>query len=90
QSGLLPVSYMFTGAPRFPVWIHWGFSNTQDALVTSLVLNCSLDAGGAPSNCSAHYFIHKKYRSCAGFFPENRSLLLRDLQLSDSGVYSVT
>ncbi|XP_075018674.1 uncharacterized protein LOC142087858 isoform X2 [Calonectris borealis] len=89
QSVLLPVSYRFDGAPGFPVSILWTFSNSPDTLITCTVLNCSLGAGGAPSGCSAKCFSHSTYRGRAELFPQNGSLLLRDLQLSDSGVYSV-
>ncbi|XP_029852316.2 uncharacterized protein LOC115333486 [Aquila chrysaetos chrysaetos] len=89
QSVLLPVSYRFDGAPGFPMKIVWYSSNMWDELVTCTVLNCSLGAGGAPSSCSARSFYLTKYRGRTKFFPENGSLLLSDLQLSDSGVYSV-
>ncbi|XP_071669485.1 uncharacterized protein [Patagioenas fasciata] len=90
QSVLLPVSYRFAGAPHFPVSISWTFNSSLDKLVTCTVRNCSLGAGGAPSNCSANCFPKPTNNSRAELFPENGSLLLRDLRLSDSGVYSVT
>ncbi|KFV59031.1 hypothetical protein N341_06873, partial [Tyto alba] len=90
QSALLPVSYRFDGAPRFPLSFHWVFSNRVDKLVNCLVTNCSLGAGGAPSNCSARCFVHATHQGRVELFPENGSLVLRDLRLSDSGVYSVT
>ncbi|NXW21412.1 HECAM protein, partial [Circaetus pectoralis] len=90
QSVLLPVSYRFDGAPRLPVKIVWNSSNKRDELVTCSVLNCSLGAEGAPSSCSAQTFYHITYRGRTKLFPENGSLLLSDLRLSDSGVYSVT
>ncbi|KFW60684.1 hypothetical protein AS28_00040, partial [Pygoscelis adeliae] len=89
QSVLPPVSYRFGGAPHFPVPIAWMFTNSTNKLITCTLLNCSLGAGGDPSNCSANCFHHPAYRGRAEFFPENGSLLLRDLKLSDSGVYSV-
>ncbi|KAM9600446.1 uncharacterized protein ACIBXB_003926 [Morphnus guianensis] len=90
QSVLLPVSYRFDGAPGFPMKIVWYFSNMRDELVTCSVLNCSRGAGGAPSSCSAQTFYHATYRGRTKFFPKNGSLLLSDLRLNDSGVYSVT
>ncbi|XP_021147338.2 uncharacterized protein LOC102085005 isoform X2 [Columba livia] len=90
QSVLLPVSYRFYGAPCFPVAISWSFINSLDKLATCTVQNCSLGAGGAPSSCSANCFPEPTNHSRAELFPENGSLLLRDLQLSDSGVYRVT
>ncbi|KFQ65434.1 hypothetical protein N334_00796, partial [Pelecanus crispus] len=85
QSVLLPVSYRFSSAPRFPVLIRWKFSNSRDPLITCTIQNCSLDAGGAPSSCSENCFPHPTYRGRAELFPENASLLLRDLRLNDSG-----
>ncbi|XP_072733297.1 uncharacterized protein [Ciconia boyciana] len=90
QSVLLPLSYRFSRAPCFPVSIVWTFTNSTDTLISCTLLNCSLGAGGDPSNCSAKCFPHPAYRRRAELFPENGSLLLRDLQLSDSGVYSVS
>ncbi|KFM03556.1 hypothetical protein AS27_04368, partial [Aptenodytes forsteri] len=101
QSVLLPVSYRFGGAPRFPVSIAWTYTNSLNTLIACTLLNCSLGAGGDPRlvwsmapwvvllGCSAKCFPHPTYRGRAELFPENGSLLLRDLKLSDSGVYSV-
>ncbi|XP_075369442.1 uncharacterized protein LOC142415254 [Mycteria americana] len=90
QSVLLPLSYRFSRAPRFPVSIVWTFTNGTNVLMSCTLLNCSLGAGGDPSNCSANRFPQPAYRGRAELFPENGSLLLRDLQLNDSGVYSVS
>ncbi|XP_068813486.1 uncharacterized protein [Struthio camelus] len=90
HSVLLPVSYKFTNSSCFPLSFHWTFSNRSDALITCTVLNCSLSAEGAPKHCFAKHFPHAVYRGRVVLFPENASLLLRDLQLSDGGVYSVT
>ncbi|XP_026704500.1 uncharacterized protein LOC113480100 [Athene cunicularia] len=89
QSVLLPITYRFNSAPHFPVSIVWMFSNSRDVLITCTVLNCSLDAGGAPSSCIANHFPHRTYQRHAEVFPENGSLLLQHLRLNDSGVYSV-
>ncbi|KAM6057073.1 uncharacterized protein LJ206_015268 isoform 1-T3 [Theristicus caerulescens] len=89
QSVLLPVSYRFSAAPRFPVSILWSFANRQVLLIACALQNCSLGAGGEPSNCSTTCFTHSMYRGRAELFPENGSLLLRDLQLNDTGVYCV-
>ncbi|KFV72221.1 hypothetical protein N308_01020, partial [Struthio camelus australis] len=90
HSVLLPVSYKFTNSSCFPLSFHWTFSNRSDALITCTVLNCSLSAEGAPKHCFAKHFPHAAYRGRVVLFPENASLLLQDLQLSDGGVYSVT
>ncbi|KFR14178.1 hypothetical protein N306_12046, partial [Opisthocomus hoazin] len=89
HSVLLPISYRFDAAPRFPVSITWRFHGSSDVLVTGTLLNCSLGAGGAPSSCFAKCFSNA-YRGRAQLFPENGSLLLQDLQLNDSRVYAVT
>ncbi|KAM6253442.1 uncharacterized protein LJ264_008392 isoform 1-T1 [Porphyrio hochstetteri] len=90
QSVLLPVPYRLGIDTPFPVPIEWRFSNFQDQLTSCTVQSCSLGAGGAPSQCSAGCFTHPTYRGRAEVFPENGSLLLWDLQPSDSGVYTVT
>ncbi|KAM6354339.1 uncharacterized protein FN964_007544 [Alca torda] len=90
QSVLLPVSYTFDAATRFPLSIFWRFRNSSDTVITCAVSNCSLGPGGAPRNCSATCFPKPTYHRRAELFPENGSLLLRHLKLSDSGVYSVT
>ena len=89
HSVLLPISYRFDAAPRFPVSITWRFHGSSDVLVTGTLLNCSLGAGGAPSSCFAKCFSNA-YRGRAHLFPENGSLLLQDLQLNNSRVYAVT
>ncbi|XP_075619882.1 uncharacterized protein LOC142603400 [Balearica regulorum gibbericeps] len=90
QSVLLPVSYTLSSASGFPLVIFWMFHNSSDRLISCAVQNCSLSAGGVPSDCSAKCFAHHTYRGRAELFPQNGSLLLRDLQLRDSGVYRVT
>ncbi|XP_053931142.1 uncharacterized protein LOC128853110 isoform X2 [Cuculus canorus] len=90
QPMLLPVSYRFDGAILFPVSISWTFSNSSNTVIACALQNCSLDARGAPSNCSAEFFPQKTYRDRAALFPLNGSLLLWDLRLSDGGVYAVT
>ncbi|POI35347.1 hypothetical protein CIB84_000903, partial [Bambusicola thoracicus] len=90
QSVLLPVSYRVNSSHVFPVSIQWKFGKSSRVIITCTVLNCSLDAWGAPKNCSVLCFPHVTHGGRVEVFPDNASLLLRDLQLSDSGVYSVT
>ncbi|XP_021261902.1 uncharacterized protein LOC110403217 isoform X2 [Numida meleagris] len=90
QSVLLPVSYRVNSSLCFPMSILWKLGNSPQVIITCTVQNCSLDAEGAPKKCSAVCFPLATYRNRIEVFPENASLLLRDLQLSDSGVYSVT
>ncbi|XP_054695019.1 uncharacterized protein LOC129211640 isoform X2 [Grus americana] len=90
QSVLLPVSYTLSSASGFPLAIFWTFHNSSDRLTSCTVQNCSLGAGGVPSDCFANCFTHATYHGRAELFPQNGSLLLRDLQLRDSGVYNVT
>ncbi|KAM6323122.1 uncharacterized protein O3Q21_005811 isoform 2-T3 [Podargus strigoides] len=90
QSVLLPVSYRFDAVPREALTIRWRFSNSTNPLVSCTVWNCSLGAGGAPSSCSTHCLSLPTSHGRSELFPLNGSLLLRDLQLGDSGIYSVT
>ncbi|POI35346.1 hypothetical protein CIB84_000902 [Bambusicola thoracicus] len=90
QSVLLPVSYRVNSSHLFPVSIVWKFCNSSQVIITCTVRNCSLDAWGAPKKCTVMCFPHVTHRGRVELFPENASLLLRDLQLSDSGVYSIT
>ncbi|XP_072191924.1 uncharacterized protein [Excalfactoria chinensis] len=89
QSVLLPVSYRVNSSLPFPLAIEWKFGNSSQVIITCTVQNCSLDAWGAPKKCSALSLPHTPYRGRIEVFPENASLLLRDLRLSDSGVYSI-
>eukprot|EP00075_Anas_platyrhynchos_P022886 XP_027312139.1 uncharacterized protein LOC110351392 isoform X2 [Anas platyrhynchos] len=90
QSVLLPVSYRCNSTSCFPVAIQWLFSHPLETIIACTVQNCSLDDGGAPKNCSTICFPHPAHWGRAELFPENASLLLRDLWLSDSGVYTVS
>ncbi|XP_039345076.1 uncharacterized protein LOC120372227 [Mauremys reevesii] len=89
HSVLLPVSYRLQGPFPSPLSIQWNFSNNPNPLVLYTVTNCSVSAEGIPTRCSGYNYIHPTYQGRTEFFPENASLLLQNLQLSDSGVYSV-
>ncbi|XP_040469964.1 uncharacterized protein LOC121097260 isoform X2 [Falco naumanni] len=89
ESVLLPISYRFDGAPCFPVSIRWTLNDSQGPLTTCTVHNCSLGARGTPSSCFATCFTHITYQSRTKVFPENGSLLLQNLRLSDSRGYTV-
>ncbi|XP_066861023.1 uncharacterized protein [Anser cygnoides] len=90
QSVLLPVSYTFNSSPRFPMSIKWTFGHPSQVIIIGTLLDCSLGAGGAPKNCTAKCFPNASHSGRVELFPENASLLLRDLKLSDSGVYNVS
>nr|XP_025043793.1 uncharacterized protein LOC112546891 [Pelodiscus sinensis] len=91
HSVLLPISYKLqTGPFPSPLGIHWYFSNTPNPLVSYTVTKCSVGTEGIPTRCSGDHFTHPAYQGRAELFPENASLLLRNLQLNDSGVYSLT
>ncbi|CAM2120216.1 unnamed protein product [Caretta caretta] len=90
HSVFLPVSYRLQEPFPFPLSIQWHFSNSLNPLTTYTVTNCSVSAEGIPIHCSGNNFIHSEYQGRTVFFPENASLLLQNLQLSDSGVYSIT
>ncbi|XP_025947107.1 uncharacterized protein LOC112978143 [Apteryx rowi] len=90
QSVLLPVSYKFMNSSRFPLPFEWTFHNRSEPIASCTVMNCSLSAEGAPKHCSANHFTRAAYQGRVVLFAENASLLLQDLQLSDSGVYNIT
>ncbi|XP_075752801.1 uncharacterized protein LOC142818253 [Pelodiscus sinensis] len=89
QSVLLSVSFKFNCSVHLSLPIRWNFNNTPDTLISYTVTNCSACAAGIPARC-AEYYTHQAYRSRTVFFPENASLLLQNLQLNDSGVYSIS
>ncbi|XP_050820352.1 uncharacterized protein LOC127056491 [Gopherus flavomarginatus] len=89
-SVLLSISYRLQGPFSSPLSIQWNFSNTPNPLTMYTVINCSVSAEGIPTRCSGLNYTHEAYQGRTEFFPENASLLLRNLQLSDRGVYSVT
>nr|XP_047926609.1 uncharacterized protein LOC106047517 [Anser cygnoides] len=86
QSVLLPISYTFNSSPRFPMSIKWTFGHPLQRIISCVVLG----AGGAPKNCSTKCYPYASHSGRVELFPENASLLLRDLRLSDSGVYNVS
>ncbi|KGL79467.1 Hepatocyte cell adhesion molecule, partial [Tinamus guttatus] len=90
QSVLLPFSYKFNSTSEFPLPILWTFNNSLNPFISCTVQSCSLSTEGTPRNCSANCFPSATYQDRVEFFPESASLLLRNLQLNDSGVYSVT
>ncbi|TFK04379.1 Aprataxin and PNK-like factor [Platysternon megacephalum] len=90
HSVLLPVSYRLQGPFPSPLSIQWNFNNTPNPLTMYTVTNCSVSAEGIPTCCSGYNYTHLAYQGRTVFFPENASLLLQTLQLSDSGVYSIT
>ncbi|KAM9127609.1 uncharacterized protein ACDP82_011757 [Pangshura tecta] len=90
HSVLLPVSYRLQGPFPSPLSIQWYFSNSPNLLTTYTVTNCSVSAEGIPTRCSGYNYTLSAYQGRTEFFPENASLLLQNLQLNDSGVYSVT
>nr|XP_038040172.1 uncharacterized protein LOC119717847 isoform X1 [Anas platyrhynchos]XP_038040173.1 uncharacterized protein LOC119717847 isoform X1 [Anas platyrhynchos] len=90
QSVLLPVSYRCNSSPCFPLSIRWMFGHTSQVIIACSVRKCSLDDGGAPKICSKKCYPYPAHWGRVELFPENASLLLRDLRLSDSGVCTVS
>ncbi|XP_044885373.1 uncharacterized protein LOC123377047 [Mauremys mutica] len=90
HSVLLPVYYRLQRPFPSPLSIQWYFSNTPNPLTSYTLTNCSVSAEGIPTHCSGYNYTHEAYQGRTEFFPGNASLLLQNLQLSDSGVYSVT
>ncbi|XP_072331487.1 uncharacterized protein [Scyliorhinus torazame] len=89
QSVLLPVSYS-TLTPGSTLRIHWGLFPGDTPLVTLTRSNCSPDPDRPGYNCSDHRVTASSYRDRVHLYPENGSLLLWDLQPSDSGVYGIS
>ncbi|XP_067865683.1 uncharacterized protein [Heterodontus francisci] len=89
QSVLLPVSYS-TLTPYSTLTIEWCLFPGYTPFVRLMRSNCSPDPDRSAYNCSDHRVTTPSYRERIHLYPENGSLLLRDLQLSDSGVYLIT
>lgn len=90
QPVLLPVSYSLNDAPQFPLSVVWAFVNSSNVLISCTLLGCALGAGKVPRNCSSKCVPPGTQCKQLELFPENGSLLLRDLQLSSAGTYIVT
>ncbi|EOB06905.1 hypothetical protein Anapl_08436, partial [Anas platyrhynchos] len=90
QSVLLPVSYRCNSTSCFPLSIRWMFGHTSQVIIACSVRKCSLDDGGAPKICSKKCYPYPAHWGRVELFPENASLLLWDLRLSDNGVYTVS
>ncbi|XP_071899070.1 uncharacterized protein [Anas platyrhynchos] len=90
QSVLLPVSYRCNSTSCFPMSIKWTFDHTSQRTIACTVQNCSLDDGGTPKDCSIECYPNPTHWGRVVLFPENASLLLQDLRLSDSGVYTIS
>ncbi|XP_038671411.1 uncharacterized protein LOC119975690 isoform X3 [Scyliorhinus canicula] len=89
QSVLLPVSYS-TLTPGSTLQIQWGLFPGFTPFVRLTRSNCSPDPDRPGYNCSDHRETAPSYRDRVHLYPENGSLLLWDLQPSDSGVYVIS
>ncbi|XP_038671410.1 uncharacterized protein LOC119975690 isoform X2 [Scyliorhinus canicula] len=89
QSVLLPVSYS-TLTSGSTLQIQWGLFPGDTPFVRFTRSNCSPDPDRSGYNCSDHRETAPSYRDRVHLYPENGSLLLWDLQPSDSGVYVIS
>ncbi|XP_067830148.1 hepatic and glial cell adhesion molecule-like [Heptranchias perlo] len=92
QSVLLPVSYSYsTLTLKYSILtIKWFLFPSDTPCATLTRLNCSLTPDKSGYNCSDHQQDGPAYKHRVHIYPENGSLLLRDLQSNDSGVYVIS
>ncbi|XP_038672986.1 uncharacterized protein LOC119976513 [Scyliorhinus canicula] len=88
QSVLLPVSYS-TLTPGSTLQIQWGLFPGDTPFVRLTRSDCFPDPDRSGYNCSDHRETAPSYRDRVHLYPENGSLLLWDLQPSDSGDYVI-
>ncbi|MEE6515386.1 hypothetical protein FKM82_024108, partial [Ascaphus truei] len=88
QSVLLPVSYVVTeeSKTKHPSF-KWEFNRTLILFYSGH--NCSLTQEGVPITCFGNVFMSSRFNRTI-FYRENASLLLLDLQLNDTGVYTIS
>ncbi|XP_041068142.1 uncharacterized protein LOC121291131 [Carcharodon carcharias] len=89
HSVLLPVSYS-TLTPYSALNIQWLLFPGQTPFVSLIRSSCSRHPDRPGYNCSDRTETGPSYRHRVHLYPGNGSLLLRDLQPSDSGVYVIT
>ncbi|XP_078392434.1 uncharacterized protein LOC144675662, partial [Cetorhinus maximus] len=89
QSVLLPVSYS-TLTPYSALKIQWRLLPGETPFVTLTRSSCSRHPDRPGYNCSDRTETGPSYRHRVHLYPGNGSLLLWDLQPSDSGVYVIS
>ncbi|XP_078520614.1 uncharacterized protein LOC144785699 [Lissotriton helveticus] len=90
QSVLLPVSYRINESLNVQLLITWTHKDSNVPIIAYKLNNVSLGEDGRPLSCNGSLFTHDTYKDRVIFHPETASLRLLNLQLSDSGVYTVS
>ncbi|KAM3911838.1 uncharacterized protein RB166_020361 [Leptodactylus fuscus] len=86
QSLYLETSYTIRPSISFYA-IRWRIEDR--AIIHYRVNNCSIDPQGSPTWTTGDLTIYPKYTGRLQFYPLNASLLLHNLQVNDSGNYSL-
>ncbi|XP_078073544.1 uncharacterized protein LOC144496850 [Mustelus asterias] len=89
QSVLLPVSYS-TPLHNSSLRLEWSLFPGNTALLTLIRSNCSPDPDRSGYKCSVHLVTSPSYQDRVHLYPDNGSLLLRNVQTNDSGVYVIS
>ncbi|XP_067830158.1 cell surface A33 antigen-like isoform X2 [Heptranchias perlo] len=84
QSVLLPTSYTISDSHGY-LRIKWTRAGTR-----IVELKCTSKSDSNLTGCSHRASVPDRYKHRAVLFPENASLLLKDLQLNDSGTYELS
>ncbi|RXM33424.1 HEPACAM family member 2 [Acipenser ruthenus] len=84
QSVLLPAVYILSEQPLF-MQINWDFGMTPVILQT-----IHFQGGKAFEDPKKSFVSEKQYQGRVAVFPQNGSLLIKNLTLSDSGTYKIT
>ncbi|XP_066441265.1 HEPACAM family member 2-like [Eleutherodactylus coqui] len=87
DSVLLPVTYSIPQPPGI-LQIIWNHENS--IVVFSEMTMCTTEASPTPRISNEYHIVAGRYQHRVVFYPENASLLLRNVQQNDSGQYTVT
>uniref|UniRef100_A0A8C5PX69 Immunoglobulin domain-containing protein n=1 Tax=Leptobrachium leishanense TaxID=445787 RepID=A0A8C5PX69_9ANUR len=87
QNVVLPVSYVLSRSFRNWPSVHW--SAGKEDIVRFTLVNRSLDAQGIPTLLDGATTISSGFQGRVEFYPGNGSLLLKNIQLNDSGTYYI-
>ncbi|CAH2316586.1 carcinoembryonic antigen-related cell adhesion molecule 3-like isoform X1 [Pelobates cultripes] len=85
QSILLPTSYTLT-KPFSKYFIEWTINDY--VIVKYFAYNCSISPHGIPEWCAGKSKMYK-FKGRVEFYPLNASLLLKNVQLNDTGIYTI-
>ncbi|XP_028922946.2 uncharacterized protein LOC114812814 isoform X2 [Ornithorhynchus anatinus] len=90
RSVLLPFAFGLKTPLPNPLFVKWHFSE-KEILGSFTGQNCSIsaDCGNLIHCAEKRFFQGPHYQGRVELFPENFSLLLPDLRLNDSGIYTV-